>query len=489
LEGGDGLSGLNANALAKFNQQNRNNINNSDAGNSSYAGSEPPLEKKMTRSKLSDETHIEGLEQFNKYGELFQDLTLRTFIDTEMDVVQVIITYDSKKCVAIINDKDEHFEVVGYSLTKHNQIFRRVYDGTYIKMNNIEQSDDGTIYAIAYQDNGQFYVNVIDDTGKEHDLLDVSQLLHLDAQSKPITGFWEPLITAVFIPGGDLFINAYHRLQKKSYHFTYSYKTQKALCQPMINEIKDCTPLNFPIKSFYSQHSGDCYTFYRQGHCVTVNTQNPDQIKTEKITTDDLGTMYLLFDQALVTRSSSSILFFKIDEETGEWKKFHTLPKTRGQIYFIRGNIRIQVTTDEKVYFYLIDKETFMPRLENCMNNFMQCSQMMFGTRVRYGITFKANQPGIHVYTRKYYHNFKVAITNKNFEGAVGSNLTSMNAYVMAEKTQIGIYDQHNFNLKQTWSIPTKTQLNSDIEILFMTVSADEQRIGVALGRKLIKDK
>jgi hypothetical protein len=37
------------------------------------------------------------------------------------------------------------------------------------------------------------------------------------------------------------------------------------------------------------------------------------------------------------------------------------------------------------------------------------------------------------VYTRKFYHNFKVAVTDKNFEGAVGSNLTSMNAYVMAE--------------------------------------------------------
>lgn len=129
-----------------------------------------------------------------------------------------------------------------------------------------------------------------------------------------------------------------------------------------------------------------------------------------------------------------------------------------------------------------------MPKLENCMNNFMQCSQMMFGTRVRYGITFKANQPGIQIYTRKFYHNFKVSITNKNFEGAVGSNLSTINAYVMAEKTQIGIYDQHNFVQRQSWSIPTKAQ-NSDIEILFMTVSHDQQRIGVALGRKLIKDQ
>lgn len=63
----------------------------------------------------------------------------------------------------------------------------------------------------------------------------------------------------------------------------------------------------------------------------------------------------------------------------------------RGQIYFIRGNVRIQIVTDEKIYFYMIDKETCVPRLENVMNNFMQCSQMMFGTKVRYGITYKTN--------------------------------------------------------------------------------------------------
>jgi len=66
----------------------------------------------------------------------------------------------------------------------------------------------------------------------------------------------------------------------------------------------------------------------------------------------------------------------------------------RGQIFFIRGNVRIQVATDSKIYFYLIDKDTMEPHLENVMYNFMNCSQMMFGAKVRYGITYKANQPG-----------------------------------------------------------------------------------------------
>jgi len=49
------------------------------------------------------------LKEFNKYGELFQDLTKRTYIDTQLEVVNIVITYDSKFCIAIVNDKDEHF--------------------------------------------------------------------------------------------------------------------------------------------------------------------------------------------------------------------------------------------------------------------------------------------------------------------------------------------------------------------------------------------
>jgi len=215
-------------------------------------------------------------------------------------------------------------------------------------------------------------------------------------------------------------------------------------------EITDptCTTRNFPIKSFYSSVTKNCHTFYRQGQGFTINAENPAECRYEKITDADLGTMYLLFDEALITRSSSSILFFKIDPETNLWKQYKKFENMRGQIYFIKGNVRIQVTTDEKIYFYLIDKETFEPKLENIMYNFMSCSQLMFGSRVRYGISYKTNQPGFQIFTRKYYHNFKVATTTKNFEGAKGANLSSMNAYVMAEQTKIGIYDEVDFSLQ-----------------------------------------
>jgi len=80
--------------------------------------------------------------------------------------------------------------------------------------------------------------------------------------------------------------------------------------------------LNFPIKAFYSSVTGNCHVFYRQGFGFTVDAKNPKESRYERISEADFGTMYLLFDKALITRSSGSILFFKIDEETDKWVQY-----------------------------------------------------------------------------------------------------------------------------------------------------------------------
>ena len=79
------------------------------------------------------------------------------------------------------------------------------------------------------------------------------------------------------------------------------------------------------------------------------------------------------------------------------------------------------------------------------MYNYMNCSVMMFGPLVRFSITYKTNQPGFTNYTRKYYHNFKVAISKKDYEGAKGVSLNSLNSYLMTDGMNIGIYDENTF--------------------------------------------
>lgn len=121
--------------------------------------------------------------------------------------------------------------------------------------------------------------------------------------------------------------------------------------------------------------------------------------------------MVLFQGEALITKSSTRVLFFKqekdkITKETS-WQKYHEL-RVRGSIFYIKGNIRIQVTTEKLIYFYLINQETFMPELENCMYNYMHCDQMMFGSRVRFGISYKINDKRFEIYRRKHMHNIRV---------------------------------------------------------------------------------
>jgi len=86
------------------------------------------------------------------------------------------------------------------------------FDGVYMKMNLVEQSYDGTVFAVAYQDNGKFMVVFVNNKGTVLDELDVSEKLALDPGSKPVTGFMEPLITCAFIANDDIYLSAYHRV-------------------------------------------------------------------------------------------------------------------------------------------------------------------------------------------------------------------------------------------------------------------------------------
>ena len=121
-----------------------------------------------------------------------------------MELINIQITYGSKYCVALLRDEvdseKDAFEIRGYSLNSFNEKWRKRIEGTYIKMKEIEQTDDGNILAICYQDDGEFKVVILQSDGIGLDEVQVTKILHLDRRSKPIEGFWEPLITCAFVP-------------------------------------------------------------------------------------------------------------------------------------------------------------------------------------------------------------------------------------------------------------------------------------------------
>lgn len=79
------------------------------------------------------------------------------------------------------------------------------------------------------------------------------------------------------------------------------------------------------------------------------------------------------------------------------------------------------------------------------MYNFMGCSEMMFGSRVRYCITYKTNQLSFDIYRRKFMHDFKLNVVPENLDGSRGLYIGSMNAFLVSKIDKIHFYDIDTF--------------------------------------------
>lgn len=127
-----------------------------------------------------------------------------------------------------------------------------------------------------------------------------------------------------------------------------------------------------------------------------------------------------------------------------------------------------------------------MPNLENAMYNFTRCSVLMFASSLRYAISYKNNQPSFQIFTRKQFHNFKVVLNNANHEQAYGATLPKRSQYIISNILTVQLFDQKTMEVIQTFEVPAK---HPGSQILYSTVSPSDQKLGFAIGHKIIKDK
>ena len=81
-------------------------------------------------------------------------------------------------------------------------------------------------------------------------------------------------------------------------------------------------------------------------------------------------------------------------------------------------------------------------------------------------------------FARKYKHSLKQNLISSNMEGAMGADLKSLDAYVVADKNKIDIYDRSSLSHKQSFTVPAK----EGVIILYIAVSHDDTKIGLTMG-------
>jgi len=66
---------------------------------------------------------------------------------------------------------------------------------------------------------------------------------------------------------------------------------------------------------------------------------------------------------------------------------------------------------------------------------------MMFGSKVRYGVTYKTNQKSFSIYRRKFEHNYKIPVDSSNLEGAKCIELVEHEMFLCTNIDKIIMYD------------------------------------------------
>lgn len=69
----------------------------------------------------------------------------------------------------------------------------------------------------------------------------------------------------------------------------------------------------------------------------------------------------------------------------------------------------------------------------------------MFGSKVRYGITFKTNQKSFDIWSRQYEHGFNANVVKENLDGSIGLAIESMDAFLIGKGNEVKFYDVDTF--------------------------------------------
>ena len=136
------------------------------------------------------------------------------------------------------------------------------------------------------------------------------------------------------------------------------------------------------------------------------------------------------------------------------------------------------------VYFYIIDKTTLMPSLDNVMRNFMQCNQVMFGPKVKYCVTYKTNQKCFEIYKRKYEHQFEIPIYQEVMENCFGLEIASHDRFLVSQVDKIWIHDSQT--LLRVGEIPInllQTKTREPNQVISMNICQDDVYLAILTGK------
>jgi hypothetical protein len=140
-----------------------------------------------------------------------------------------------------------------------------IIEGDYIKAFDVTQDLTGKTFCLPYFDSGHYKILMIDkDSLNYENIIDLNEKCKIDCNSVPSLNFPYTLMNLLFCSENHLFVNLFHTPTTSNYHFIYCMK-EKIIISKIVGTQLNCSPANFPCKSFYNKSMNQVFIFYRHG--------------------------------------------------------------------------------------------------------------------------------------------------------------------------------------------------------------------------------
>lgn len=127
--------------------------------------------QKIALGAASDQD-VKPNKRFKNFNDVFSGLTKSKNVVTMYPLVSCCITYNSKSAVTVTKKNDKEYYVKQYSLESYKMTFEERIGGLesdYVKLKEVEQNSNGTLFAIVYSNDGVFMVRTFGEETRSHE--------------------------------------------------------------------------------------------------------------------------------------------------------------------------------------------------------------------------------------------------------------------------------------------------------------------------------
>ena len=118
----------------------------------------------------------------------------------------------------------------------------------------------------------------------------------------------------------------------------------------------------------------------------------------------------------------------------------------------------------------------------------------MFGSRVKYGITYKTNNRSIDIHRRKYEHDFRLTVVMDDLDGSRGLPIESMKSFLVSKVDMVKFYNIDTFQEHKECQIKINLMKTGENErerneIITMQISSCQRMLAIITGKNLIMNE